>query len=158
MQPSQRPFLLRAIELARDHSLRGVGGPFGAVIVEGDHIVSEGWNEVTSTFDPTAHAEVVAIRRATGIKRNHSLKGCVMYASCEPCPMCFGAIHWARLDGLVFAASREDAAAIGFDDAILYREIRLEPGARSLPTEQAEQELAVAAMRAWWWMPGRQSY
>jgi guanine deaminase len=158
MLSTQRSFLLRAIELAREHSLHGVGGPFGAVIVEGDQIVSEGWNEVTSAHDPTAHAEVMAIRHAAKVKKSHSLKGCVMYASCEPCPMCFGAIHWARLDGLYFAASREDAAAIGFDDALLHREVRLDPFARTLPTEQAEQAAAVAAMRAWWWTPGRVTY
>lgn len=158
MQPYQRTFLLRAIELAREHSLRGVGGPFGAVIVEGDTIVAEGWNEVTSTADPTAHAEIVAIRRATAARKSHVLKGCVMYASCEPCPMCFGAVHWARIDALYYAASREDAAAIGFDDALLYREIALAPVARTMPHAQAEQEMAAAAMRAWWWAPGRKTY
>lgn len=158
MLPTQRPFLLRAIELAREHSLRGVGGPFGAVIVSGDEIVAEGWNEVLATSDPTAHAEIVAIRRATSVRKSHSLKGCVMFASCEPCPMCFGAIHWARIDALYFAASREDAAAIGFDDALLHREVRLDPEARTLPSEQAEQAVAVAAMRAWWWLPGRAHY
>jgi guanine deaminase len=158
MLPTQRPFLLRAIELAREHSFRGVGGPFGAVIVEGDRVVAEGWNEVIGSHDPTAHAEIVAIRRATAEKQSHSLRGCVMYASCEPCPMCFGAIHWARLDALYFAASREDAAAIGFDDALLHREVRLDPFARTLATEQSDQDVAVAAMRAWWWMPSRITY
>lgn len=158
MLTMNRTFLLRAIELSREHSLAGLGGPFGAVIVEGDTIVAEGWNQVTSTLDPTAHAEIVAIRRATARKEHFSLKGCVMYASCEQCPMCFGAIHWARLDGVIYGASREDAAAIGFDDALLYRELALDPAHRRMPSLQAEQDAAVAAMRAWWWLPHRVTY
>jgi guanine deaminase len=142
-------FLRRAIELSREHSLKGAGGPFGAVIVEGDRIVAEGWNLVTSTSDPTAHAEVVAIRRAAAARGDHSLHGCVIYSSCEPCPMCFGAIHWARLGALYFAATRDDAASIEFDDALLYEEVMRPVNERTMKTEQALRTEAQAAMREW---------
>jgi tRNA(Arg) A34 adenosine deaminase TadA len=129
-------FLYRAIELASGNVQASRGGPFGAVIVFENQIVAEGTNLVTSTHDPTAHAEVVAIRRACEALANFELHGCTIYASCEPCPMCLGAIYWARLDRLVFAASREDASAAGFDDSLLYQQIPLPPDQRQLPTER----------------------
>jgi len=149
--PSDRDvsLLARAIELAREHSLVGEGGPFGAVVAQGGVIVAEGWNRVLSTLDPTAHAEVVAIRRATKALGRRSLEGCVIYSSCEPCPMCLGAIHWARLDAIHFAATRDDAAAIGFDDARMYAELGRPFAARALPCFAHSRDAACAAMQAW---------
>ncbi len=129
-----RRYLLRAIELSADQVRSGKGGPFGAVVVRGAAILAEGCNEVTSAFDPTAHAEVVAIRRACLSINDFSLVGATIYASCEPCPMCLAAIYWARLDRLVFANTRAEAAAIGFDDALIYDEIPKPVLARRLPT------------------------
>ena len=154
-EPHHERFLRRAIELSREHSLKGAGGPFGAVIAEGDRIVAEGWNLVTSTHDPTAHAEVTAIRRAAAAKGDHVLRGCTIYSSCEPCPMCFGAIHWARIDAMWIAATRDDAARIGFDDALLYEEIEKPEAARLLVTRRALREEANEAMNAWASWAGR---
>lgn len=114
-------FMREAFRLAREHMEAGEGGPFGAVVVRGGRVVARGWNRVTSAFDPTAHAEVEAIRAAGRELRDYSLRGCELYASCEPCPMCLAACHWARLDRVYYAASRGDAAAAGFDDEFLYR-------------------------------------
>jgi guanine deaminase len=150
--------LRRAIELSRVHSKQGQGGPFGAIVAEGDLVVAEGWNQVLSTCDPTAHAEVVAIRRAAGARRDFSLRGCVLYASAEPCPMCLAAIHWARIDAVYFAAGRDDAAAIGFDDALLYDELAKPLEARRLPVSQALRDEAVAVMQTWSASPGRILY
>lgn len=116
-------FMRRAIELAREGMEKGAGGPFGAVIVKDGEIVGEGYNCVTSTNDPTAHAEVVAIRAACQNLESFQLDGCAIYASCEPCPMCLGAIYWARPEKIFFACTREDAAEIGFDDQFIYGEI-----------------------------------
>ena len=116
----------RAIDLAIENVRSGQGGPFGAVIVRGGEIIAEGVNQVTAHHDPSAHAEIVAIRRACQLTGHFELKDCEIYASCEPCPMCLGAIYWARLGGLYFAANRQDAAAIGFDDSLIYDEIALD--------------------------------
>ena len=113
----------RAIALSRTHMEAGDGGPFGAVVVRQGVVVGEGWNRVTSANDPTAHAEVMAIRDACRRLGTHSLAGCDLYTSCEPCPMCLAATYWARIDRLYYANTRDDAASIGFDDAFLYREI-----------------------------------
>ena len=121
----QKTFMRRAIDLSRQKMNENCGGPFGAVIVKGDKIVAEGWNLVTSSNDPTAHAEVTAIRNACKALNTFELKGCDIYTSCEPCPMCLAAIYWAHLDGIYYANSRKDAAAIGFDDDFLYQEIPL---------------------------------
>ncbi len=126
-------WLLRAIELSREGSKRGAGGPFGCVIVRRGELISEGHNEVFATNDPTAHAEVVAIRRACQALGSNQLSDCVVYASCEPCPMCLGAIYWARPAAVYFANTHREAAAIGFDDEFIYREIELHPAARSIP-------------------------
>lgn len=145
----QNPFLERAIELAVQNIKERRGGPFGAVIVRDGAIIAEGMNLVTSSLDPTAHAEVVAIRKACAVLQSFELKGCVVYTSCEPCPMCLAAIYWSRAARVCFAASREDAAAAGFDDEFLYRELSLPVERRSLPMEQDLREEAIAAFDAW---------
>ena len=145
----RNPFLLRAIELAVLNIEERKGGPFGAVIVRDGTIIAEGTNLVTASLDPTAHAEVVAIRKACAVLQTFELTGCVVYTSCEPCPMCLAAIYWSRAEKVYFAAGREDAAAAGFDDEFLYRELSLPMGQRSLPMEQELREEAIAALDAW---------
>jgi tRNA(Arg) A34 adenosine deaminase TadA len=130
---TEQDFMARAIALAREKMNAGDGGPFGAVIVRDGEIIAEGWNQVTSTNDPTAHAEVVAIRSACAKLGTFNLPDCDIYASCEPCPMCLGTVYWARLRRLYYASTRVEAAAAGFDDDFIYREIPLEPAARSIP-------------------------
>lgn len=154
----QHKYLERAIELAQQGMERGLGGPFGAVVVRDDQILAEGCNQVTTALDPSAHAEVVAIRAACQRLGSFSLAGCQIYSSCEPCPMCLAAIYWARLDGLYFAASRQDAAAIGFDDEFLYLELENAAADRSLRAEQALQERATAVMQRWLQMPADRRY
>lgn len=151
-------FLERAIELAAIGMAQGHGGPFGAVVVRGDQILAEAFNQVTGTHDPTAHAEVSAIRSACRALGTFSLAGCELYSSCEPCPMCLSAIYWARLDRLYFAATRGDAAEIGFDDAFLYTELTLDPAQRQLPSVQALRERARQVMLPWKQMPGERRY
>ena len=145
----RNPFLQRAIELAVQNVKERRGGPFGAVIVRDGAIIAEGTNLVTTSLDPTAHAEIVAIRKACAVLQSFELKGCVVYASCEPCPMCLAAIYWSRAERVCFAASREDAAAAQFDDEFLYRELSLPVERRSLPMEQELREEAIAAFDAW---------
>ncbi|HEX6811380.1 MAG TPA: nucleoside deaminase [Planctomycetota bacterium] len=147
----------RAIELARG-SVRAGGGPFGCVVARDGRTIAEGHNRVTLTLDPTAHAEVVAIRAACTALGSFQLDGCTIYASCEPCPMCLGAIYWARAQRLVYACTRADAAAIGFDDDHIYREIALAPAARTLPTETLLRDEALAAFRDWSAAPDRREY
>ena len=139
----------RAIDLSRTHMEAGEGGPFGAVVVKDGEIVGEGWNQVTSTCDPTAHAEVVAIREACRHLGTFALKGCEIYTSCEPCPMCLAAIYWARLDRIWYANNRADAAAIQFDDEWLYREVALPMQDRSLATTGLLRDEALEVFRAW---------
>lgn len=142
-------FLERAVELALNNVVTKRGGPFGAVITLGDQIVAEGQNLVTLTHDPTAHAEIVAIRRAGEVMGTFDLKGCVIYASCEPCPMCFSAIYWANLDALYFAATKANAAAAGFRDAHIYEEIAKPIRSRTLKQERIESPSAGAPFEAW---------
>lgn len=142
-------FLIRAIELSIENVKTRRGGPFGAVIVRDGQIVAEGVNEVTGSFDPTAHAEIVAIRTACRKLGTFELKGCDVYASCEPCPMCLAAIYWSRADRIIFAATRQDAAGAGFDDEFLYQQLGLPAGERSLPVLQLHREEAIAAFDAW---------
>src|SRR5262249_17723277 len=123
MSDSAEIFMRRAIELSLEQARSGAGGPFGAVIVRDGRIIAEGANRVTPSHDPTAHAEIVAIRNACAALHDFSLAGCEIYTSCEPCPMCLAAIYWARLDRIHYANDRADAAGIGFDDAFLYEEI-----------------------------------
>ncbi|MCB1025452.1 MAG: nucleoside deaminase [Acidobacteria bacterium] len=158
MAGSDRQFILRAIELARQGIDSGAGGPFGAVIVKDGVVISEGWNEVTSKNDPTAHAEVVAIRKACAKLDSFQLDGCVLYSSCEPCPMCLGAIYWARPDKLIFAGTREDAAKAGFDDQFIYNEISLEIDERSIETENMLREAAAVVFADWLEMESRIKY
>src|SRR3712207_6586441 len=120
MKTEDQRYLKRAIELSREHMDRGAGGPFGAVIVRDGQVLAEGWNQVTSANDPTAHAEVTAIRRAREAIGDHSLEGATLYTSCEPCPMCLASAYWARVGRIVFANTRQDAAEIGFDDSLIY--------------------------------------
>ena len=143
------PHLAHAVSLSRARMEAGFGGPFGAVIVRGGTVLSEGWNTVTSAKDPTAHAEVTAIRRACAAVGDFSLAGATIYSSCEPCPMCLAAIYWARLDRLVFATTRDQAAAIGFDDAFLYDEVPKAPLDRRLPTRHIAMPEAEATFHAW---------
>ena len=126
-------FMQRAVALAQEKMHDNNGGPFGAVIVRNGEVVAEGWNEVTSTNDPTAHAEIVAIRRACAKLDTFNLSDCEIYASCEPCPMCLGAIYWARFRMLYYANTRQEAAQIGFDDEFIYKEVPLAPEVRSIP-------------------------
>ncbi len=139
----------RAIELSMEKMKNNEGGPFGAVIVKEGKIISEGWNQVTSTNDPTAHAEVQAIRKACEKLDDFSLQGCEIYTSCEPCPMCLSAIYWARLDKVYFGNGREDAAAIEFDDEFLYTEIGQPFEKRKIPTEQIMRHEAFKVFEAW---------
>ncbi|HEV2385737.1 MAG TPA: nucleoside deaminase [Candidatus Acidoferrales bacterium] len=142
-------FMARAIELSEENVRSGRGGPFAAVVVRNGRVVAEGTNLVTSSCDPTAHAEIVAIRRACQVLGQFHLAGCEIYASCEPCPMCFSAIYWARLDRLVFAATAEDAAGAGFDDSRILEQLRLAPERRRIPAQQLMREQALGALRAW---------
>jgi len=143
------PFMARAIQLSLDNVLSGNGGPFGAVIVKHGEIIAEGVNRVTVANDPTAHAEVTAIREACAKLRVFDLHGCEMYTSCEPCPMCLGAIYWARLARVFYGNVASDAAEIGFDDSFIYREFARASSARSIPMAQMMREQALAAFRAW---------
>jgi tRNA(Arg) A34 adenosine deaminase TadA len=142
-------FMREAIRISVEQMRAGQGGPFGAVVVKDGCIIARGWNRVTSSHDPTAHAEVTAIREACRALGNFRLTGCELYSSCEPCPMCLGAIYWARLERLYFAAGRRDAAEAGFDDEFIYRELPLAPGERRLPTVQVLREAAVQAFAEW---------
>jgi tRNA(Arg) A34 adenosine deaminase TadA len=151
-------FMARAIELSLQNVRSGRGGPFGAVVVKNGAIIGEGTNQVTSTNDPTAHAEVIAIREACKMLGNFSLQGCEIYASCEPCPMCFGAIYWARLARIYFANAAEDASKIGFDDSVIYREIAQSSSERKIPMIQLMRDEAMAAFREWEAKPDKISY
>lgn len=142
-------FMRQAIALSRAHMRANAGGPFGAVIVHDGRVVGEGWNRVTSTNDPTAHAEIVAIRAACQQLARFDLKGCVLYTSCEPCPMCLSATYWARLDKVYYANEQADAAAINFDDAFLYRQLSLPRERRSLVCEQILRDEALEVFREW---------
>ena len=139
----------RAIALSRAQLDSAAGGPFGAVIARDGHVVAEGVNRVPSTNDPTAHAEIIAIRAACAALGRFTLAGCVIYASCEPCPMCLAAIYWARLDGLFFASARTDAARIGFDDARIYPELASPLAARTIPTVQLLPDEGRAVLTTW---------
>lgn len=146
---SDDDFLARAVALSREKMEAGEGGPFGAVVVRDGKVLAEGWNRVTSTNDPTAHAEIVAIRRACETVGDFSLPGATVYTSCEPCPMCLSAIYWARCERIVFANSREDAAEIGFSDDHIYQEIPKALHLRSLPIERRASAEASAVFAAW---------
>jgi len=139
----------RAIELALENVRSGRGGPFGALIVKDGAVISEGTNQVTSLNDPTAHAEISAIREACKKLRSFQLDGCELYTSCEPCPMCLGAIYWARPSAVFYGASAADAAAAQFDDAFIFREIAQPTRLRKIPMTQVMRDEALVAFRAW---------
>jgi tRNA(Arg) A34 adenosine deaminase TadA len=141
--------MARAVELSRERMEANLGGPFGAVIVREGKVLAEGWNEVTSSNDPTAHAEVVAIRRACQTVGDFSLAGATLYTSCEPCPMCLASAYWARISRIVYGNTRDEAAAIGFDDAFIYDEMPKDPAERALRMEHMPTEDARAAFAAW---------
>ncbi len=147
-----------AIALSLRIMRRGQGGPFGAVIVKGREVVARGSNQVTSANDPTAHAEIVAIRRACRRLGTFRLSGCRLYSSCEPCPMCLAAIYWARLDCVFYANTRQDAARIGFDDKAIYREVSRAVGHRALPMQQLLHQEALAAFAEWQCKPDKIPY
>jgi len=147
-RPEDARWISEAIALARDSVASG-GGPFGALIVRDGRVLAAASNRVTVELDPTAHAEVNAIRAACRATREFKLTGATLYSSCEPCPMCLGAIHWARVERLVFACSRTDAAAAGFDDDWIYRELALPLEQRAVPTLQHSRDAGLAAFAAW---------
>jgi guanine deaminase len=151
-------FMARAIALAIENVVSGRGGPFGAVVVKDGAVIAEGANLVTSSNDPTAHAEVLAIRAACRKLRDFRLTGCEIYSSCEPCPMCLGAIYWARAERVYFAGTRADAAAAGFDDELLYQELKLPLEARKLPMIPLMRAEAAAIFEAWRKSPKRVDY
>ena len=152
------PFMARAIQLSIENVHSGRGGPFGAVIVKDGAVIAEGANQVTSTKDPTAHAEILAIRAACAKLGVFELPGCEIYTSCEPCPMCLGAIYWSRLSRIYFATVAADASRIGFDDSLIYREIAQPLTRRSIPMVQMMREQALAAFRAWEEKPNKIVY
>ncbi len=149
MSDQHENFMRRAIELARKGVDEDLGGPFGCVIVKDGEIVGEGCNQVTSANDPTAHAEIVAIRNACGALGTFTLEGCTVYTSCEPCPMCLGAIYWARPAAIFIAANREDAAAAGFDDEHFYIEIEKPNQQRELRMQTLLREESQRVFASW---------
>lgn len=151
-------FMRKAVELAVENVRSGCGGPFGAVIVRGGEVVAAAANRVAATNDPTAHAEVVAIRQACERLQTFDLRGCEIYASCEPCPMCLCAIYWARIDRIYYAANSADAAAAGFDDSRFYREICAPHSARAVPIVNLMDERSGEPFDAWKNSPLRVEY
>jgi tRNA(Arg) A34 adenosine deaminase TadA len=139
----------RAIALGLENVRTGRGGPFASVIAKDGHIIAEGTNRVTTTNDPTAHAEVVAIREACRVLGSFQLTGCDLYTTCEPCPMCLGAIYWARPARVIYASTAADASSAGFDDAFIYDELKTPPAARRIPMEELLREEALAIFSAW---------
>ncbi|MEY5068546.1 MAG: hypothetical protein RLZ47_408 [Bacteroidota bacterium] len=148
-EKDHRKFMQLAIQLSEQNVEQGKGGPFGAVIVKDGKAIAKSANKVTSSNDPTAHAEVSAIRAACKKLETFDLSGCVIYTSCEPCPMCLGAIYWARLDKIYYANTKVDAAVIGFDDQFIYEELDLEMNQRKLPIIQLMREEAQIAFKKW---------
>lgn len=153
----QRTFLRQAIEIAVD-SVRGGGGPFGALVVKDGAVIATGANRVTLANDPTAHAEILAIREACRVLGAFQLDGCDLYCSCEPCPMCLGALYWARPSRVYYAATCEDAAAAGFDDSLIYRQIAAPHAQRSIPMLRMMDEQAARPFEEWVSRPEKTSY
>ena len=142
-------FMLEAIKLSRSGMENKDGGPFGCIIVKGDEIIGRGWNKVIVENDPTAHAEVTAIRDACATLNSFQLEGCELYTSCEPCPMCMGAIYWARPDRVYYANTRDDAANIGFDDSMIYEEMGMELAKRKIPIISLGRTEAIKVFEEW---------
>lgn len=149
MKEQHSKFIRRAIELASEGVNSNAGGPFGAVVVKDNVIIAEGFNSVTSVNDPTAHAEVMAIRKACKKLGSFQLEGCIIYTSCEPCPMCLGAIYWARPEKVFYACTREDAAEIDFDDQFIYNEIGKNIDDRQIKFTQIMQNEALTVFKDW---------
>jgi len=158
MASDDERFMRRAIRLAEEKMAANEGGPFGALIVKDGDIIAEGWNQVTRANDPTAHAEIVAIRRACRRLHTFRLDDCVIYTSCEPCPMCLAAIYWARLSYVYYGNSRGQAAEIGFDDAEILAQIRCHDSVRKLPMIRLLPEEAHRAFDAWVVKPDKTPY
>src|SRR6266851_4980058 len=152
------PFMTRAIQLAVENVRSGQGGPFGAVVVKDGSIIAEAANQVTASNDPTAHAEVLAIRQGCQKLGLFELKTCELYTSCEPCPMCLGAIYWARLARVYYGSFAADASKVGFDDSFIYREIAETHAQRGIPMIQMMRDEALAAFRAWEEKPNKIPY
>lgn len=157
MKKLKDKFIQRAIELSIENVAKG-GGPFGAVIVKNGEIISEGTNRVTRKNDPTAHAEVTAIRKAAKKLNTFDLKGCEIYTSCEPCPMCLSAIYWANIGKIYFANTRKDAAKIGFKDDFIYHELNAPLAKRKIPISQSHHEDAKLAFKIWQSLESKVSY
>ncbi len=151
-------YMEEAIRLAKTGMKKGDGGPFGALIVRDGTIIGRGWNRVLVSLDPTAHAEITAIRNACANIGSYWLEGAAIYVNCEPCPMCLAAIYWARITSLTYGASRDDAAAIGFDDALIYKEIAMPPEQRTLRISQQCQSKSVQGMELWKEYEKRKNY
>lgn len=149
MDRFDKRFMIEAINMAEENIRSGKGGPFGAIVVKNGEIIAKGANHVTTNNDPTAHAEVVAIREACKVLGDFQLIGCEVYTSCEPCPMCLGAIYWARPDRFYYGGSKQDAAKAGFDDSFIYKEINKNPDQRSIPGFQHLQQEAVKVFQIW---------
>lgn len=156
--PGRDDFMRLAIRLATENVLHGRGGPFGAVVVKDGQVVATGANQVTSTNDPTAHAEVVAIRNACQAMGTFQLQGCDVYSSCEPCPMCLAALYWSRCRAVYYGNDQIAAERAGFDDSQLYREFVKSPEERSLPSEQMLADEALESFHAWEKSPYRVDY
>jgi guanine deaminase len=155
---NDKALLLRAIQLAKTHSKTGRNGPFGAVVARSGKVLGEGWNQVIKGKDPTAHAEIQAIREAARLLDTHVLADCTLYCSCEPCPMCLAAIYWARIPRVVFAAAGDDAKAAGFDDTRIGREMALDWEERGLSWDHMLQEEGKEVLEAWRRNPDRTVY
>jgi len=151
-------FLRQAIDVASDKARSNKYGPFGAVIVKDGEVVSEGWNQVVELCDPSAHAEIAAIRSACAALQSHRLDGCEIYCSCEPCAMCTAAIYWARIEAVYYACSASDAAAAGFDDALIGEELALPPGGRSIRMVQCCRDAGLEAFTKWVSNPHKTPY
>jgi tRNA(Arg) A34 adenosine deaminase TadA len=148
----------QAIALAMENVWAGAGGPFAALVVRGESVVASGTNRVTALLDPTAHAEIVAIRAACRAVGNFELRECELYTTCEPCPMCMGAIYWARLAKVYYANTREDAARAGFDDSFIYGQLALAPGDRKIPMVHTIRDEALEVFREWEKSPIKKLY
>ncbi len=158
LSSDQKKFMAEAIRLAIENAHSGKGGPFGAVVVKNTKIIARSANQVLLTHDPSAHAEIVAIREACHVLGYHQLEGCDIYSSCEPCPMCLGAIYWARPDRVFYAATREDANDAGFDDSFIYKEIKKTNAKRNIPFIRIKDEKRKQPFEKWNTYEGRDLY
>jgi tRNA(Arg) A34 adenosine deaminase TadA len=148
MKKTHQDYLKEAIDVARENQEKG-GGPFGALIVKDDRVIAKSGNTVTLDNDPTSHAEINVIRNACKRLGHFELKGCILYSSCEPCPMCLGAIYWSRLDAVYFSAKKEDAKDAGFDDSFIYEELNISPENRSIPMYQIKRDKGLVPFQEW---------